>query len=144
MHDNPRLDDELAAFTDGLLAGEDAQTPPELDDLAHVVRQLNEIIGSDVHLDPAFRERLTQRLNREWTLQHKRRSHWHSSHLVQLLALAAVIAVTLGALVLLLAEANDKPVQGTALGSAPGIAVVIAVLVGLGVLLIWYYQRRNL
>jgi NADH:ubiquinone oxidoreductase subunit K len=145
MHDNARLDDELAALTDRILSGEDVQTQPELDDLALVVRQLHEMIKPDARPDPAFRDRLTWRLDREWTLQHQRQARsWRSNRLVQLVALAAVVALLLFVLVLLSANGNDKPVQGTALGSITESVVIIAALVGLGLLVIWYRQRRNL
>jgi hypothetical protein len=143
MHDHTGLDDELAAFTDQLLAGEDVQAPPELEELAGVVRQLHAMIAPESRPDPAFRERLTQRVHREWSIQHKRQPRaWHSRRLVQLTALAAVVALTLLAL-LLLSDGDEEPVQGTALGSVTGVIVVAAVLVGLGVLIVWYRQRRN-
>jgi hypothetical protein len=145
MHNNASLDDQLAALTDGILNGEDVHTPPELDDLAFVVRRLHEIIMPDARPDPAFRDRLTRRLNREWTLQHQRQGRsWRSNRLVQLTALAAVVTVMLFALALLSANGEDKPVQGTALGTITEAAVIIVVLVALGLLVIWYRQRRNL
>jgi hypothetical protein len=144
MHDDARLDDELAAFTDGILAGEDASVPPELDDLASVVRRLHDTVVLGAQPEPAFRDRLTQRLNREWTLQHQRRKHpWRSSRPVQLMALAAVVAVILFALALLSANSDEKPVQGTALGTITGAVVIITVLLGLGLLIIWYRFRRD-
>ena len=85
MHDDTRLDDELAAFTDGLLGGEGEPTSPGLEELALVVRQLNAVIAPGTRPDPAFRDHLTQRLNREWTFQHQRRTRFrHSTRLVQL------------------------------------------------------------
>lgn len=142
MHDHTELDNDLAAFTDRLLAGEDVQAPPELEELAHVVRQLHAVIAPESRPDPAFRERLTQRVNREWSIQHKRPpSAWRSRRLVQLTALAAVVALTLLAL-LLLSEGDEEPVQGTALGSVTGVVVVAAVLIGLGLLIVWYRQRH--
>jgi hypothetical protein len=142
MHDNARLDDELAAFTDSFLAGEDVPTPVGLEELAQVVRQLNTLIAPAEQSSPAFREHLTQRLNREWTLQHQRRTRFRFSR--RLVQVAAVVAVILGALIVLSFDSENKSVQGTALGSPSGIAVIIAVLVVIGVAILWFYRHRNL
>jgi heme A synthase len=142
MHDNARLDDELAAFTDGFLAGEDVPTPVGLEELAQVVRQLNALIAPAEQPSPAFRERLTQRLNREWTLQHQRRTRFRFNH--RLVQVAAVVAVILGVLIVLSLDSENKSVQGTALGSTSGIVVIIAVLLVIGVTIFWFYQHRNL
>jgi hypothetical protein len=142
MHDNARLDDELAAFTDSFLAGEDVAAPARLEELAQVVRQLNAVIAPGEQPSPAFRERLTRRLTREWSLQHQRRTRFRPSR--RLVQLAAVVAVILGAAIVLSLDPEDKPVQGTALGSTSGIVVVVAVLVVVGIVVFWLYQRRNL
>lgn len=146
MHNNARLDNELAALTDCLLRGEDVQAPPELDDLVLVVRQLNEMIRPGVRPDPAFRDHLTQRLNREWTVQHQRQKlPWHRQRLVQLTALAAAVCGILLVVGLLAGDGNNETVQGTALGSITGVVVMtIGVLVGLGLLMLWYYRRQKL
>ena len=141
MHDNATLDDELAAFTDSLLAGENIPAPAELEELAQVVRQLSAVIAPAEQPGPAFRERLTQRLNREWTLQHERRTRFRYSR--RLVQLAAVVAVVLGAMIVLLLDSENKSVQGTALGSTSGIVIIVAV-VAVGVLaILWFYQRQN-
>jgi hypothetical protein len=142
MHDNARLDDELAAFTDGLLAGEDVPAPTGLEELAQVVRQLNALIAPAERPSPAFREHLTQRLNREWTLQHQRRTRFRFSR--RLVQVAAVVVVILGALVVLALNSENESVQGTALGSASGIVVIVVVLLAIGVAIFWFYQHRNL
>ena len=142
MHDKARLDDELAAFTDSFLAGEDVPTSAGIEELAQVVRQLNALIAPAEQPSPAFRERLTQRLNREWTLQHQRRTRLRFSR--RLVQLAAVVAVILVALIVLSLDSDHKSVQGTALGSPSGIAVIIVVLVVIGGAILWFYQHRNL
>jgi lipopolysaccharide export LptBFGC system permease protein LptF len=142
MHDNARLDDELAAFTDGLLAGEDVPAPTGLEELAQVVRQLNALIAPAERPSPAFREHLTQRLNREWTLQHQRRTRFRFSR--RLVQVAAVVVVILGALVVLALNSENESVQGTALGSASGIVVIVVVLLAIGVAIFWFHQHRNL
>ena len=141
MHDNATLDDELAAFTDSLLAGENIPAPAELEELAQVVRQLSAVIAPAEQPGQAFRERLTQRLNREWTLQHERRTRFRYSR--RLVQLAAVMAVVLGAMIVLLLDSEDKPVQGTALGSTSGVVVIVAVLAVGALAIFWFYQRRK-
>ncbi|MBN1563905.1 MAG: hypothetical protein JXA10_08700 [Anaerolineae bacterium] len=66
MTDETKLDNELAAFTDRLLAGQDAQSTPEIDALAQVVRQFHYLADPASGPDPAFRDRLAQRLDQEW------------------------------------------------------------------------------
>lgn len=81
MNNETRLDDELAAFTDKLLAGEDVHAVPEIEDLAAVVRQVHELVAPDSPPDPAFRKRLTQQLEREWAQQQAARPEsTHHSH----------------------------------------------------------------
>jgi hypothetical protein len=144
MADNARLDDELAAFTDSLLAGEEAPVPAELSELAAVVRQLHTVIDPQARPTPVFEERLTQRLNREWTIQHERRPQtWRSYRLTRLAALAAALAVILVGVALLSSGGDNEPVQGTAIDSTIGTVAVLVALVGLGILvLIWLRQRR--
>ena len=141
MHDNATLDDELAAFTDSLLAGENVPAPADLEELAQVVRQLSAVIAPAEHPGPAFREHLTQRLNREWTLQHERRTRFRYSR--RLVQLAAVVAVVLGAMIVLLLDSENKSVQGTALGSTSGVVVIVAVLAVGALAIFWFYQRRK-
>ena len=142
MHDNARSDDELAAFTDSFLAGADAPTPAGLEELAQVVRQLNALIAPAEQPSPVFREHLTQRLNREWALQHQRRTRFRFSR--RLVQVAALVAVIVGVLVVLSLDSENKSVQGTALGSTSGVVVIIAALAVIGVAIVWFYQHRNL
>ncbi len=146
MVDDARLDNELAAWTDRLLEGNDTQTPADLADLASVVRQLHQVIAPDARPDPAFRDRLTQRLHREWNLRHQRHSRvWPNRRVMQIAALAAGVTVVLLVIVLVLAQNSDdgEAIQGTALGSVAGAIVVLVVIAGsIGLLLAWY-QRRH-
>jgi hypothetical protein len=81
MNDETRLDDELAAFTDKLLAGEDVHAAPEIEDLAAVVRQVHDLVAPDSRPDPAVRERLARQLRREWTQQEAARPEsTHHAH----------------------------------------------------------------
>jgi hypothetical protein len=43
MQDDAKRDEELATLTDRLLAGEEVEVLPELEDLAQVVRRIREV-----------------------------------------------------------------------------------------------------
>ena len=114
-------------------------------ELAAVVRQLHRLISPDAQPEPAFRERLTHRLNREWVALHQRRvSPWRSNRMVQLAAVAAVVAVVLLAIVLVSTTGDDNAVEGTAAGSTTSVAVIVAAIVGIGLVIVWLSRRRSL
>lgn len=142
MQNDKRLDDELANFTDHLLAGEDLPVSSELEDLALVVRQLHRTVTPGAQAETEYRAHLKQRLQREWTIHHERqRRGWQNRRVMQLMA-AGVAAVVL--LVILLSQNidHDGGSQGTALGSLTWAVVVIIAAFGLGILIFWYRQRR--
>ena len=85
---------------------------------------------------------MTQRLNREWTLQYQRRTRFRYSR--RLVQMAALVAVILAALIVLSFDSENKSVQGTALGSTSVVVVIIAVLAVIAVAVLWFYQHRNL
>lgn len=141
MVDNERLDEMLSNFTDRLLAGEDVAVSPELDDLEQVVRQLHQIVKPGGQVTPVFRAQLRQRLQREWTAQHKRQGRlWQNRRVMQLVA--ASVAVLLLLIVLVTASDRGNATQGTALGSLTWIAGIILGVLGVGVLIFWLRQRR--
>jgi hypothetical protein len=142
MRDDERLDEMLSNFTDQLLAGEDAPVSPELDDLAHVVRQLHRVVAPSGQAAPTFRTQLRQRLQREWVVQHKRQAHlWQNRWVIQ--AVAASVAVLLLLIVLITASDRGGSEQGTALGgSMTWIAGILIAVFGVGLLVYWFRQRR--
>jgi hypothetical protein len=146
MSDNPKLDDELAAYTDRVLGGETAPAPDPIDDLSSVVRQLYDVIAPDSGPDEAFRTRLTQRLNQEWNLKYQRQPRWWHNRRVQIVAMAASMAVVLSAIALILAQDKDNgdTLQGTAWGSTTEtLLAMVAVVVVVGLLFFWLRYRRN-
>ncbi len=165
MDDETRLDNELAAFTDGLLAGKDPESAPEIEALAHVVRRFHHIIDPDSRPEPAFRERLAKQLDHEWTIQHRslappeqqqradRERHsprflfdgLRHNRVVRLAAMAAVLTVVLSVAVLVATDSDNAPGEpGTASGDFAWPVVIGIVVVGLlGLLIFWLGQRRK-
>lgn len=148
MSHDPALDNELAAYTDRLVAqGEVAQAPENLADLAQVVRDLHRLVTPPP--DSAFQAQLAQRLNREWNLSHQRKSgqfaRWRSRRLTRLVAVAAGVAMILlaVALVSLSAKEGSSTLEGTALESSAGLAGAIVVLVGVGLAAFWFARRHQ-
>lgn len=142
------LDHELAAFTDRLLAGEDAAPPSgELRDLAATVRQIHAVVTPDAapEADAALKKRLAGQLRREWERQPRPVGRpvrsWRTNRRVQVAALAASLTVLLVVIALLAGSSGDGSVQGTA--SEPStLALGGAVLVG-GALLAWWWVRAR-
>lgn len=66
MQENRKLDNELADFTDKLLAGETTQASSDIEDLARVVTHLHDLIEPAAKPSAEFRARLAQRLDQEW------------------------------------------------------------------------------
>jgi hypothetical protein len=145
---NNRLDNELATFTDRVLAGEEPQVSDELQNLAQVVQQLHQVIAPDASPDPAFKARLTQRLMREWVAQPARQPRralpWYRNRMVQLGVLAAGLVVVLLAIVLLSGTPNgsDDAMQGTTWGSLGWTFMFAVLLAGVGGLWFWFRQRH--
>ncbi len=141
MVDDERLDEMLSSFTDQLIAGEDAPVSPELENLAHVVRQLHRVVAPDGRVTPTFRTQLRQRLQREWVVQHQRQPRfWQNRWVIQ--SLAAGVAVLILLIVLLTASDRGGAEQGTALGSMTWLAGIILAIFGIGVLIYWFRQRH--
>jgi hypothetical protein len=147
MSDNAKLDDELAAFTDNVLAGRDIPVSKELEGLSHVVSQLHRVIAPDAPPSPAFRDRLTQRLIREWNLLHDRQPRRVPFYRRRsILALAASLLVVVLAVVLLSLGAGDDnaPLQGTALGSGEWtVFIFMGILITAGLLAVWFRQHTK-
>ncbi len=66
MQENRKLDNELADFTDKLLAGETIQASSDIEDLARVVTHLHDLIEPAAKPSAEFRAQLAQRLDQEW------------------------------------------------------------------------------
>ncbi|NDJ79222.1 MAG: hypothetical protein GYB65_23475 [Chloroflexi bacterium] len=146
-----RLDNELAALTDRVLAGEQTDIPPELSDLTPIIEQLHQTVAPDAEPDAGFQDQLTRRIMREWESHPPRHaprsrwSYWRTNRIVQLAAAAATLVVVLLAIALLAnrTDTSDGSMEGTALGSPGGMAVILAALVIAGLIAFWVSQRRK-
>ena len=145
MHEHARRDDELATFTNQLLAGEEPETMSELDDLAGVVRQLHDAIAPHKKPTPNFRAQLTQRLEMEWGLQYRKPARWwHTRRAQQMVALAASFLVLVAAAIWLSWQHEDggSALKGTALGPSTGaLVMLVVVLGGLGLVMLYRHRR---
>lgn len=146
MHDHTQRDDELAEFTDRLLAGDAPEVPASVESLAPTVRRLRAIVDPATPVDPAFRKRLTQRLEMEWDLYYQRRPHWwrarRSRHLTAVLAAGIIVVL---AAVLLLTTYHEKTgvsFEGTTLGPLTGILVIALVTIGIVSMFVLLQRRR--
>ncbi|MBI5959885.1 MAG: hypothetical protein HY866_14180, partial [Chloroflexi bacterium] len=139
MNDDTRINNQLAAFTDQLLAGQEtAEASAEVHDLAEVVRRIRTVIPPNSAVDPAYRAQLAQHLQMEWNLQYKPKgSRWQNRRVLQLMAAGIAVAVLL---LVLLAQGNEGEgeVQGTALGPLPWVLVAALGAAGVAALIVWY------
>lgn len=161
MPEDRRHDDELAAYTDQLLAGENPEVPPEIEDLAPVVRSLRDVIQPDAKPSPTFRAQLDQQLDREWEqIQLERQDanrlgqrptrprarqpvikRWRQRRMARLVSLAAAVAVILvGALLVIDQESSSQAGSATGPLSWPVVVGVVSVVL-VGLLLFWLSQR---
>ncbi len=146
MRDDNRLDNELVAFTDQVLAGEERPAvSPEIAGLADVVQRLYETAGPHLAPSPTFEAHLTQRLIMEWNHQHQRRgASWLRQRPMRLAALAAAAAVVLIVVALIAQDSGgDDTLLGTSLGSVTwGAVIVVGVVLGVAGLVVWFRERR--
>ena len=138
-------DEELASFTDALLAGQAAegQARPAL---ADVVEALARTI-SPQSLPEDLRGRLRERTTAEWASRSPRPS-WSLSHLLRRPAqrwvwAAATLVVALAVAVALFVPAGAAGLSATAAGG-PATTVVAAalLLIGLVAVGVWFITRR--
>jgi hypothetical protein len=138
-------DQELASYTDALLAGQamEGQTRPEL---ADVVEMLARTISPESPPED-LRQRLRERTTAEWARQAPR-PRWSLSHLLGrpaqrwVWAVAALLVVLAVAIALLL-PTGAAGLSGTAAGGPTATVVVIALLViGLVIVAVWFVTRK--
>jgi hypothetical protein len=145
MSNNPNLDDELAEFTDRLFSGNAGEVSADNIIEARLVSQLHNIITNNPQPSPAFRTKLTHRLNDEWKVVN-RENRQESRSILSLrfnrnMAMAAAIITAL-LFVLLLYSNSSPPIQGTVgLGSILIPAIFIASLLVLAALFFWFRKR---
>lgn len=168
MNDDVKRDNELAAFTDKLLAGESVPAATEIEALAQTVEQLYRVIDPHTGPDPGFRARLAQRLDREWTQQERPQAQKESANEITKLAgrrwrgdvmsglrrnrgmrlatmAAGVAAVLLVVFFVTKSQIDSETMPGTTDGSLGWPIIGIAAVGILGVLVVfWLNQRRKL
>jgi hypothetical protein len=136
MSNNPNLDDELAEFTDRLFSGDAGEVSADNMIEARLVRQLHGMMKNNSQPSPAFRARLTHRINDEWTAvqrQQPRQIIARPFTFHPMVAMAAVIVTAL-AFVLVL-SATSTSLQGTGVDKG-GASILIPALFMAAVLIV--------
>jgi hypothetical protein len=125
-NNTPQLDDELAELTDKMLAGQDMPISAENEPLARVLKQLHQITSGSPN--PAYRSRLTRRLNEEWDRVQQRQSRaLFARPVFRFAALAAAVVLVLGAVLIVLGPGNPS-LPATVVGQVDPIFAVVFIL----------------
>ncbi|GEM_PF-6870037 len=146
MHEHARRDNDLATFTNQLLAGKEPEDMTELEDLTPVVRQLHAVIAPDEEPTSAFRAQLSQRLEMEWRLQHQRPARWWASRRVRRFSTLAAALLMLAAATIWLSWHHDGEggaLSGTAIGPTASALVAFGAVVLGGLVLLALYRRKR-
>ena len=137
MTDNIKLDEELAAYTDALLKDKSPSMPPSLEEDAHTVRMLKQIIAPDEPVSPAFQEHLRSKLEAEWAAQPRKKGKKRPPfRLTYSLAAAAAIVLVMGAIALIVSSSSETDLHGFAEGRI-GVAFVLFAATLVGILFLW-------
>ena len=143
QNNQPELDGELADLTDKLLAGQDMNISVDNETYAKIVKQLHQIVTSEPNATPAYRTRLTRRLNEEWDKAHRRQpERLFARPMFRFAALAASIVLVL--LVVLLAQGTNpgpNPMQGASVGPMAVVAVLFMAVLVVVLAVMWWRQR---
>lgn len=138
--------DELAAFTDQLLAGKETTMVTDDAELVAIVRQLYDTIAPDETVSDSFKTRLGQRLAMEWDLQYQRQMRWWAMPRLQQIAIALVASIALVIAAILLLSSTGDSSGGSMEGAVSGpltSAVLIAVVVASAISLIVFLRRSR-
>lgn len=145
MDKEQKLDAMLAAYTDAILAGEEGtEMDDELQQLGTVVGQLQRTIDPETPPSPAFRSRLTQRLNEEWTQVHRERRVLQFSQkrwMRMAVAVAALLMIVVG-VVLLLPE-NSGNQEATSGGEVSAVLIVAGVGMAVALAAFFFWSQRR-
>lgn len=144
MPDQVRQDDELARFTDDILAGREPSVSPELQPLADVVRQLQAVIAPHDTPDRVFKQHLTQQLHIVWGMQHRRPRWLHSRRIQRFASLlaAGIVLVLAAVLVAVFSGSGAKPLAGTSTGSFAVPVLVVIIAAAITGLVVVFRRRR--
>lgn len=145
MPKHTEYDNELAEFTDQLLAGKEPDMAIEEAELVTVVRQLQRTI-TDEPAPSSLKIQLAQRLDMEWDLHHQRQTRWWETPRVRRIAmlLAASIALVIGAAVVLSTadNGNSTGFEGAANGPVVSVAIVALFIIGVIGLIVFFRRDR--
>lgn len=143
------LDNELAAFTDRVLRGEEVTGEENLGDLGPVVKRLHRSLKVERRPDEgAVRSRIRQTLSQEWERQQpspgRRAVPWRFSRPMRLVAAAALLLVVMVGIVLVAGESEEGGgLQGTATGSGSDLLPVALVALCVAIAAFWFWGRRR-
>jgi hypothetical protein len=130
-------DERLAELTDNLLAGRPVMADESLSKEARLIRLLAQILPpQETEVPSAFRQRLSRRLEDEWTQSHTTQSQpllWIKRY-PRLVALAAALGVALGAVLVWSATQGGNSAQES-VATSTGDATAAVVIVFLGALM---------
>ncbi len=143
MDEHTGITEELAAYTDEVLAGADPAPPPSIEGEARIVRALNRLIGPATRPDAAFRQRLRRQLVVQWEKEHTAEVSRSARGRWRMWALVAGVAAVMLVIVVSTSARGDfgADVRGTALGAGVWVTfLALGALVG-GVL--WWRGRRR-
>src|SRR5476651_585122 len=140
------LDDELAHMTDNLLAGQDSEVTRDNATQARIVAGLTAVVAAGHGPEAAFRNALTRRLNDEWEQVFERkaahRSRSTDQRYVWLGALAALVVMVLGSILLLSTGGASSPLNATVVGPA-GPGIIVFLLIGVSIASALLYRNRH-
>jgi hypothetical protein len=143
QNNQPELDGELADLTDKLLAGQDMNVSVDNKAYAKIVKQLHQIVASEPNATPAYRTRLTRRLNEEGDKAHRRQpERLFARPMFRFVALAASIVLVL--LVVLLTQgtiSGPSPMIGASVGPLTVAAVIFMAILVAVLAVMWWRQR---
>ncbi len=150
--DDKHLDNELANYTDRILAGDDMNASTETQEYAYLVRQLSDLVAPDEGPRPEFRMKLESRLKDELAeLSHETTEIQHAKRQAivqslrrrrrqQYIGLAAVFVAVIGVAYFV---GNSNDTQGTVSGSPLVLFGAMFVLFVLAWAVNNYWERRQ-
>lgn len=150
--DDKHLDNELANYTDRILAGDDMNASTDTQEYAHLVRQLSDLVAPDEGPRPEFRMKLESILKDELAeLAHETTEMQHAKRQVivqnlrrrrqqQYIAVAAVFVAVIGVAYFV---GNSNDTQGTVSDSPLILFGAMFVLFIIAWAVNNYWERRN-
>lgn len=146
-HQDQQLDEQLAIYTDAVLAGkpdESGDLPEALSAEAATVQLLQAIIRPQEGVEPAFRHQLTKTLKAEWRQQPRRSAPalWKRYRVAMALAAACLLLIA-GLWLAGVNTLNSTDTVGTAQGTMETLLVTLLFGAGVLTLLFLLLRRRS-